>query len=119
LRITDTPALLTIERTSSSGVETLTFSLVGEPEALKLSGMSPDEIAGPTLVQEAKAFRHGDHIDTFIARQVSGKTVTQNVRYSLDRSGTRMTVEQNLQIHHGYEGQEGTSRPTTTVYVKR
>lgn len=120
LKITDTPALLTVERTSGGQTETLTFSFVGEPEALKLFRTRPDEIAGPTIVQEAKAFWHGDHLDTFVARQVSGKTVTQNIRYTLDRNLTRMTVEQNLQIHHGYEGSsEGTSKPVSDVYFKR
>lgn len=120
LTITDKTALFTVEGTSDGQSQTITFSLVGEPEALQLFGAPKDGVGGATIIQEAKALWRDGHLETFLARQISGRTVTQTVRYTLDQSRTRMTVEQTLQMHHGYDGPSGgASKPVSTVYVKR
>jgi hypothetical protein len=122
LVITDTPALLTIERTTASGpTERLTFAFIGESEARERFGASHDEVGGPTLVEQTKASWHDGHLDTFIVRLINGKTVTQNIIYTMDPGGSRMTVQQGLLVHHGYEGlqQRDDNNTVTEVYVRR
>ena len=118
LKITDTPLNLTIERTAGGQTETMTFSYIEEAEAQKMFGKPSEGIDEPTGILETKAYWHDGHLDTFITRQINGKTVTQNIQYTLDRSLSRMTVEQYLQVHHGYES-GGASASGKAVYVKQ
>jgi hypothetical protein len=119
LNIIDTPGLVTVERIEGGETERLSFSFVGQSEPLIVGTSGKDGVGGPTIVQEAKASWHDGHLDTFIARQINGKTVTQNIRYTLDPNGSRMTVERNLQVHHGYEAIEASSGATKVdVYTK-
>src|SRR5215217_1157758 len=90
LVITDTPALFTVERRSGGETETLNFTFIGQSEAVERFG-THDGVGGPTAVQETSASWHEGHIDTFVARQINGKTVTQNIIYTMDPSGSRMT----------------------------
>jgi hypothetical protein len=119
LKIIDTPALVTVERTTGGETERLSFSFVGQSAPVIVGTSGKDGVGGPTIVQEAKASWHDGHLDTYIARQINGKTVTQNIRYTLDPEGSRMTVERSLQVHHGYESLEASSGTTKDVYVKR
>jgi hypothetical protein len=118
LVITDTPALFTVERRAPGGTETLSFAFIGESKALERHG-APDGIGGPTAVQETTAKWHEDHLDTSVARLINGKTVTQTVIYTMEPGGSRMTVQRNLQIHHGYEGPGGGQTQVTENFVKR
>lgn len=119
LKITDTPSVLTIESTSAGQTETLNFSHIGASEALKAHAPEDGVTGGATLVQETKASWHDDHLDTFIARQISGKTVTQNMHYMLDSTGTRLVVEKDLQVHHGYQSSSAASAEVKDVYLKQ
>ena len=119
LVITDTPALFTVERRANGETETLSFTFIGRSEAVQRFG-THDGVGGPTAVQETSAAWHEGHVDTFIARQVNGKTVTQNITYTMDASGLRMTVQRELQVHHGYEGvKSGGKNTLTEIYTKR
>ena len=113
LTITDTPAVLTVERTADGQAERLSFS----PEWLSPAQPPKDEVGGQTVVQEAKAAWHQGRLETRIARLISAKTVTQNIRYTMDPDGSHMTVEQYLQVHHGYENLDGESAAETYVRV--
>ncbi len=119
LTITDTPASLTIARTVGEDTETVNFSYIGEAEAVRIAEGMKDEIGGATLVQDAKAIWHADRLDTFITRSISGKTVTQQIRYTLDRTLTRLTVGTDLQVQHGYETASAASASAKDVYVKQ
>lgn len=119
LKITDSAPLLTIEQTTGENTETLTFSYIGEDEAKKLIGPRPDEATGANTVQETKAAWHDGHLDTYITRQINGKTVTQAMHYTLRPDSSHMTVERDLQVHHGYESSSGASASEKAVYVKQ
>jgi hypothetical protein len=119
LKIADSPLGVTIERTVDGQTESVTFSYLEESEAAKMfKGTSHDLDETSTKVLETKAYWHDGHLDTFIARQINGKTVTQNVQYTWDPSLSRMTVETYLQVHHGYEA-GGAGATSKLVYVKQ
>src|SRR5262250_2746497 len=98
LVITDTPNRFTVERRAGADTEKLSFTFVEQAEAvvrananpLPRTDASPDDVGGATRVLQATVAWHDDHLDAFVMRQINGKTVTQNMTYTIDPDGSHM-----------------------------
>jgi len=109
-------AELTVETRSTqkgkpaTSSETLTFKLDG----------SETSVAGNSGAQiQTKAHWNGAKLITETSRNIQGSTVTTMHVFSLDASGTELTIDKTFTVQHGYqfEGANNTGRGKD-VFVK-
>jgi len=117
LTITQSPQSFTVARQVDGQLDETVYELrTATPiEANEVRG--PAELGTTTELQATAQWENG-YLETRRVLSISGKTVTQVERRTLNQTGREMTVETVLQVQHGYEVGQAQSG-AKNVYIKQ